>query len=120
MDIINDDEVLIIKKKRATRQPKSEITSNPQQLENTEIQDPETQKEPTIKAKTTSRAKKSKSEQPTTEPSQENQTAKPKAKAKAAKPRTRKSQQNQTTTQNGEEEAQQQPKKVVDTIVVDI
>ena len=119
MDIINDDEVLIIKKKRATRKPKSEITSNPQQLENTEIQDPETQKEPSIKAKTTSRAKKGKSEQPTTEPSQENQTAKPKAKAKTTKPRTRKSQPNQTTTQNGED-AQPQPKKIVDAIVVDM
>ena len=116
MDTINDEEVLIIKKKRAPRKPKSENTRNPQQIENTEMQDPETQVEPSIKAKPTSRAKKSKSDQTITEPSQDE----PKPKVKAVKPRMKKSQPNQTKTQNGEEEAQQQPKKIVDTIVVDI
>ena len=123
MDTSNDEEVVIIKNKPATRKPKSEKPSNPQQIEYPEQQAPATQIEPTSKAKattTTSRAKKVKTEQTTTtEATQDNQAAKPKAKAKAVRVRMKKVQPNQMTTQNGEEEPQQ-TMKIVDTIVVDI
>ena len=38
MDTSNDEEVAIIKKRPTTRKPKSEKTSNPQQIENSELQ----------------------------------------------------------------------------------
>ena len=118
MDTSNDEYVMIIKKKPDTRKPKSEKTTNLQQIENTDQQAPKTQNEPTSKAKQ-SRAKTITSEQTTPDTPQDEQPAKPRAKAKPVRPRTKKSQPNQMESQNGEE-AQQQTRKIVDAIVVDI
>ena len=108
METINNEDLITIKKTTNTRQPKSEKTTNLQQIQNTQ------QQEPTIKAKT-SKSKKTASAQP-----QDNTTRKPKARAKASIPRTMKLISSQMENKSGKETQQQQSKKILDTIVVDL
>ena len=107
METINNKDLITIKKKTNTRKPKSEKTTNLQQIQNTEQQEP------------TSRATTSKSKKTAAAQTMDNITSKPKARAKASIPRTTKLKPPQKATRSGEDETQQQTKNIIDKIVVD-